>query len=150
MLEHLSALCALPGISGREGEIRAYIMEQLPQDCEAHCDALGNLLVHKHGRARPAHRLMLCAHMDEVGLIVNHISSDGLLGFACVGGIDARVLIARQTFVGAKRLPGVIGIKPVHLTKQEERKKIPDIDDLYIVIGAQNAEEAEQFVRLGD
>ncbi len=150
MLEHLSALCALPGISGREGEIRAYIMEQLPQDCEAHCDALGNLLVHKHGRARPAHRLMLCAHMDEVGLIVNHISSDGLLGFACVGGIDARVLIARQTFVGAKRLPGVIGIKPVHLTKQEERKKIPDIDDLYIDIGAQNAEEAEQFVRLGD
>ena len=143
MLEYLSALCALPGISGSEGEIRAYIMEQLPQDCEAHCDALGNLLVHKHGRARPAHRLMLCAHMDEVGLIVNHISSDGLLGFACVGGIDARVLIARQTFVGAKRLPGVIGIKPVHLTKQEERKKIPDI-------GAQNAEEAEQFVRLGD
>ncbi len=150
MLEHLKELCALPGISGREQGVRSYILDHLPQECETHCDALGNLLVHKKGRCRPAHRLLLCAHMDEVGLIVNHISSEGLLGFTCVGGIDVRVLIARQVFVGAERLPGVIGLKPVHLTKQEERKKIPDIDDLYIDIGAQNAEEAKQFVRLGD
>ena len=126
MLEHLKELCALPGISGREQGVRSYILDHLPQECETHCDALGNLLVHKKGRCRPAHRLLLCAHMDEVGLIVNHISSEGLLGFTCVGGIDVRVLIARQVFVGAERLPGVIGLKPVHLTKQEERKKISE------------------------
>lgn len=150
MLDTLRELCALGGISGREQPVADYILKQLPSDAVAQRDPLGNLLVHKQGRRRPAHRLMVCAHMDEVGLIVNYITPEGLLGFTGVGGIDTRVLLARQVLVGEKKIPGVIGMKPVHLTKPDERANIPEVDDLYIDIGALDEQQARASVRLGD
>lgn len=150
MLETLLELCAIGGISGREHQVADWIQSRLPAGVTVHRDPLGNLLVHKQGRERPSHRLMLCAHMDEVGLIINDITPDGLLGFTCVGGIDTRVLLARQVLVGDKKIPGVIGMKPIHLTKSEERSNLPEIDELYIDIGALSGDEARAYVRLGD
>lgn len=150
MFDYLKELCEIGGISGREDHVAAYILKNLPASCEVRQDPIGNILVHKAGSKRPAHKLMLCAHMDEVGLILNHITADGLLGFTCVGGIDTRVLIARQVFLGEKKIPGVIGIKPIHLTKSDERLDIPAIDELYIDIGASDEKEARSCVRLGD
>lgn len=150
MFKALEELCALPGISGREQPVADYIRAHLPDGCDVRQDALGNLLVHRRGRACPARRLMLCAHMDEVGMMIRHITPDGLLQFVCVGGIDLRVLIARQVLVGDSEIPGVIGIKPIHLTGQEDRLSIPGLDELYIDIGAQDEEQARRHVHLGD
>lgn len=150
MIEILQELCALGGISGREHQVADWIQSRLPAGVTVHRDPLGNLLVHKQGRERPSHRLMLCAHMDEVGLIINDIIPEGLLGFSCVGGIDTRVLLARQVLVGERKIPGVIGLKPIHLTKSEERSTLPKVDELYIDIGASDREEARALVRLGD
>jgi len=94
--------------------------------------------------------LMITAHMDEVGLIVKRITTEGFLKFGCVGGIDRRVLVGKPVFVGENRIPGVIGLKPIHLTTSEERKKLPPLKDFYLDIGARNREEAEKLTHLGD
>jgi endoglucanase len=93
---------------------------------------------------------MLAAHMDEVGLIVKRITDEGYLKFGCLGGIDRRVIIGKPVFLGNDRVPGVIGLKAVHLTTAEERKRIPKLDDLYIDIGAKDREEAETLTHVGD
>ena len=93
---------------------------------------------------------MLDAHMDEVGLIVTGITSEGFLRFTKVGGIDSRVILGRTVKVGDKAVNGVIGIKPVHLVDKKAEADIPKADDLYIDIGAKSKEEATEYVRLGD
>ena len=91
MLDTMETLCCLDGVSGSEGEIRDYILERtMPLADEIITDAIGNILVFKKGARTPAQKLMLCAHMDEVGLIVTHITDDGYLKFDTVGGIDRR------------------------------------------------------------
>ena len=75
--------------------------------------------------AHPApQKLMLCAHMDEVGLIVTGITDEGYLRFACVGGIDRRVLIGKKVYIGFDRVPGIIGIKAIHLVEKDEMKNL--------------------------
>jgi len=147
--ERIEALCAIGGISGREEAVRSAIIEMIDGCCAWEIDALGNLLCRKTGRERPAKRLMLSAHMDEVGFIVTRIGEDGLLKFAAVGGIDPRVVVGKPVLVGDAMLPGVIGTKPVHLQESEERGKAPKLDSLYIDIGAESAEEAKEKVQLG-
>jgi endoglucanase len=93
---------------------------------------------------------MLCAHMDEVGVIVTGITDDGFLKFDCVGGIDRRVLIGKTVYIGDNGIFGVIGNKAVHLVKKEDRDKIPQLDDMYIDIGAKDKSEALKLVSLGD
>lgn len=150
MLETLKTLCSLPGASGREDAVREYLVGRVKPHADYEVDALGNLLVHKKGAQRAKKKVMLAAHMDEVALIVTYITEDGYLKFSPVGGIDSRVLFGRGVFVGEKKLPGVIGSMPVHLLEKDDLKKIPDFEKLYIDIGASNAEEAAQVVRLGD
>lgn len=150
MLEHVRALCAIAGTSGDEGQVAEYIVSQLPADARITRDALGNLLVFRKGAAAPKRRVMLCAHMDEVGFLVTHITKEGLLRFAAVGGVDARVALGRQVAVGSEGLVGVIGTKAVHMQKEEERGKAPGIDELYIDIGASSDDEAKAHVTLGD
>ena len=150
MLETLKTLCSLPGASGREDAVREYLIGRVKPHADYEVDALGNLLVHKKGAQRAKKKVMLAAHMDEVALIVTYITEDGYLKFSPVGGIDSRVLFGRGVFVGEKKLPGVIGSMPVHLLEKDDLKKIPDFEKLYIDIGASNAEEAAQVVRLGD
>lgn len=151
MLDTMETLCCLDGVSGREDEVREYILERvMPFADEIRTDAMGNLMVFKKGAAKPKERVMLAAHMDEVGLIITEITDDGFLRFDAVGGIDRRVLIGKRVFVGAVRTLGVIGSKAIHLTTAEQRKTLPKLSDMYIDIGAKNKAEAEALVQLGD
>ena len=150
MIKELESLCALAGISGREKSVREYIISEIAGFAEYSVDALGNLLVLKKGAEKPKNKVMLAAHMDEVGLIVTYITDEGYLKFTPVGGVDSRVIIGRTIFAGDNNTPGVIGIKPVHMVKEDEKANIPETDCLYIDIGADNREEAAKYVRPGD
>lgn len=147
----LKTLCVLSGPSSYEGPVRDYLMARA-KAAGALCrvDGMGNLICEKKGTKAAPGKLMLAAHMDEVGLIVRRITDDGYLKFACLGGIDRRVLIGKPVFLGNDRVPGVIGLKAIHLTTAEERKKVPKLEELFIDIGADSREEAEKLTHLGD
>lgn len=145
----LSELSPLPGVSGDEGRVRDRIIEALRGHVDRMwVDSLGNLFALK-GAQLPGPRLLVCAHMDEVGLIVTSIEDDGTLRFQNVGGIDARVLPGIFVRVGDDLAPGVIGTKPIHLKKASEREKVIDADALYIDIGAKSRSDAEKRVAPG-
>ena len=147
----LERLCKCSGISGDESEIRNLIKKEIENYAdEIITDNLGNLIVYKKGKKRAKHKLMLSAHMDEVGLMVTDITSDGYLKFNEVGGIDKRVLLGKQVTVGADKLNGVIGIKPIHLTKGDESSTVPAMSEMYIDIGADSADEAKKYIGIGD
>lgn len=146
----LEKLSNLPGVSGDEGAVREAIIEQLQgYPLEWRTDTMGNLLVRKNGSSSPSRRIMLAAHMDEVGLIIVSIEKSGHLKFKSVGGIDSRVLVSKRVRVGPQGIPGVIGAKAIHLQKPDERKKPFEEDQLYIDIGAKNKEEAEKHLSIG-
>lgn len=150
MLETLKELCCLPGISGREDSVREYIISRIEGYCEYSVDPLGNIIAFKKGKNKPTNKVMIDAHMDEVGLIVTGISNEGFISFAKVGGIDTRVIIGRNVRIGKNNIPGVLGIKPIHLIDKDAEADIPKDDDLYIDIGASTKEEAEALVELGE
>ena len=151
MVNTLKTLCALPGVSSWEDEVRDYIRSRVePHADSVRVDAMGNLIVFKKGEKSTGNKLMLCAHMDEVGLMVQFITDEGYLKFSCVGGIDRRVLLGKQVLVGPKKVPGIIGLKAVHMTTPEERKSVPKLEDYYIDIGAVSGEEARAQVSEGD
>ena len=135
----------LGGTSGDEGAVREYIISHLG----AHpytVDALGNIIVEKKGAAAPKQKIMLAAHMDEVGMIITHIDDDGFLSFAPIGGIDAKALLGKRVRVNGHL--GVIGTAPVHLT--EDESVMPKPEQMHIDIGAADKAEAEAYVSLGD
>lgn len=149
MIRILERLCRFEAPSGKEDSLRDFLQKQIGGAAETRVDAAGNLIVFKKGKKRPQVRLMLDAHMDEIGLIVTYITDGGLLKFSTVGGIDASVLLGRRVvFDGA--VVGVIGAKPVHLMQPEEQKKLPSIDAMHIDIGAKSREEAEALLSVGD
>ena len=151
MIETLKTLCSLSGVSSREDQVRDYIRRRVEPHADGiRVDALGNLIVFKRGAKAAENKLMLCAHMDEVGLIVKSVTDEGYLKFGCVGGIDRRILLGKRVTVGEKAVPGVIGLKAIHLTTAGERKKVPKLTDLYIDIGAKDRESALAQVELGD
>ena len=147
----LERLCKCDGISGDEGEVRELIIEEIkPYADSITVDNLGNLIVHKQGKNRAKSKLMLSAHMDEVGLMVNDITSDGYIKFDEVGGIDRRVLLGKSVTVGKNKVSGVIGIKPIHLCKGEENGRIPELSEMYIDIGADSKDDALKHIKYGD
>lgn len=149
-LELLEQLCRARGISGTEEEVRDLILQEIkPHADKIEINPLGSIIAFKKGKNPPKTKLMLNAHMDEVGLIVTNITKDGLLKFSCVGGIDRRVLCGKAVTV-KENIAGVIGAKPIHLLKEEEREKSVPVEDLYIDIGAKDKQEAEQYVMPGD
>ena len=151
MLDTVKKLCALSGVSGWEDEVRDRILEQaMPHADEIETDALGNLYIFKKGAVTPAKNVMVCAHMDEVGLIVTNIDEDGFLRFDFVGGVDRRVVMGKRVFIGPNAVPGVIGLRAIHLTDAEERSTVPKTEALRVDIGAENAEAAKKKVRPGD
>lgn len=132
----LEKLCNACAVSGDEGEVRKIVLEELkPYADDIKVDALGNVLVTKQGSGRNRPRVMLDAHMDEVGFILVSDEGDGTFGFQTVGGIDPRHLPGKPVLVGKKHLPGVIGMKPIHLTGQDEFKRKPSVDSLRIDLG---------------
>ena len=147
----LERLCKFDGISGDEGEVRELIIEEIkPYTDSITVDNLGNLIVHKKGKNSAKSKLMLSAHMDEVGLMVTDITSDGYLKFDEVGGIDRRVLLGKSVTVGKNKINGVIGVKPIHLCKGEETGRIPELHEMYIDIGADSKEDALKYIKYGD
>jgi endoglucanase len=123
-----------------------------PYADEIQIDRLENIIATKKGASK-APKIMLAAHMDEVGLMVKTITKDGFLQFSKIGGIDDRILPAQRVVVHTKKTtyPGVIGSKPPHIQKEDERKKIIAYDDLFIDIGAENKDTALQMgVAVGD
>lgn len=144
----LKDLCLLNGASGDEYRVRDFIIDRIKDECEYSVDALGSIIAFKKGKNVPSKKIMLSAHMDEVGFIITHITEDGYLKFHPVGGIDPRVVIDRVVQTGDTK--GVIGAKAVHLLSDEEKKNAPDFSKLYIDIGAKSRAEAEKYVTLGD
>lgn len=148
MRELLRELCCCDGVSGSETGVAEYIIRQIKGVCEYKIDPLGNIIAFKKGKVTPKNKILLDAHMDEVGLIVTKVCEDGLLKFTTVGGVDISVLLAKR--VRFKNATGVITFKPIHLTDEDSRKQYPEKDSLYIDIGAGNRQEAESLVRSGD
>ena len=148
MIELLERLCKLDATSGDEDVVRAFIRREIEGYCTCHVDAMGNIIAEKTGKNRAARRVMLDAHMDEVGLIISAVTPDGFLKFHTVGGMETAVLTARRVTVNGRC--GVIAVKPVHLCDSEERKKLPKQDALVIDIGAKSRDEALDFVSPGD
>ena len=150
MFNSLEKLCSIYGISGDEKSVRDYIINEIKDYCEYRVDALGNLIAFRKGEKRAKNKVMVAAHMDEVGMIVTYINESGTLAISCVGGVDASVCIGRKVVVGAGKLSGVIGARAIHNLTAEERKTPPKFSTLYVDIGAENKEEAEKYVNLGD
>lgn len=150
MLDYLKKLCGIAGPSGRETAVANYIEHEIAAYAEVKRDPLGNLLVFKKGESRAAHKVMLCAHTDEVGLIITYIRADGTLLFDTVGGIDPRVLAGRRVLIGEKGIPGVVGMKTLHLLSRDEERDAPGLEKLCLDIGAPDADDAAQLVSPGD
>jgi len=96
--------------------------------------------------------LAIVGHIDEIGIHISHIDDDGYLRFGEVGGWDPIVLVGQRIAIATRAgaVTGVIGRKPIHLMKDDDRKKIPALKDLHIDIGAKDGEEAQELVRIGD
>jgi endoglucanase len=147
----LKALSEAFGPSGCEGEVRQTAVKAIADKVDDYSiDHLGNVIACQKGTANPGFKVMVAAHMDEVGFMITHADEGGMLHFAKVGGIDDRVLPAKVVRIGKTKIPGVICIKPVHLTRPEERGKVVSFEQLVIDIGASSKAEAEKLVGKGD
>ena len=138
MLDRLKELCVLDGISGDENAVRDYICKEIIGHAEFKIDNLGNVIAFKKGKNTPKNKIMISAHMDEVGMIVNFINSDGTLKISSVGGVDPRVVFGRQVFVGKNKINGVIGAKAVHNLTADEKDTAVTFDKMYVDIGCEN------------
>jgi len=149
-LEKLSNAC---GVAGREEEVRNLMIEMLkPHVNEVAVDKLENVIAVKRG-SKDKPKVMLAAHMDEVGLMVKTITKKGFLQFTKMGGIDDRILLAQKVTICTEKgaLKGVVGTKPPHIQKEEERKKIVTYDEMFIDVGAENREDANAMgISVGD
>lgn len=150
MFNDLKILCGLNGASGYEDRVREYIIERIANNAVYSVDRLGNVIAFKKGKAVPKNKIMIDAHMDEVGFVVTSVQDDGTLTFSEIGGIDPSTVIGRQVTVGENGLYGVVGSRAVHNLSPEEREKSPEMESLYIDIGAMDIDEAEMFVSPGD
>lgn len=148
MLELLKTLCELDAPSGYEDAVRRFILSHLPDGVQTTVDALGNLIVFKKGAATPKKKLLLDAHMDEVGFLITSVTEDGFFRFAPLGGILPAVVFGRRVRLNGH--VGVIGGVPVHHLSEEQRHKPFSMDSLLIDVGACDREEAEQIARPGD
>ncbi len=147
MLGRLKELTEVNGVSGDEGQVRRYIKNIVSQYAdEVWTDAMGNLYAHKKGAKR---RIMACAHMDEVGMMVRGIRDDGLIAYTAAG-IDPRVVPSKRVVIGKDKVPGIIGSKAIHIQSREEFEKAYKHKQLYIDIGAKDKADAQKYVKLGD
>ncbi len=153
----LEKLCNAVAVSGDEGEVRKLVLEEVkPLADEVKVDALGNVLATKRGTGGNRPRVMLDAHMDEIGFMIVADDGEGLFQFETVGGIDTRHLLGKQVLVGKDHLPGVIGVKPIHLLEADEYTRKVSLDSLRIDLGpggkakiGERATFATKFQRVG-
>ena len=150
----LEQISNAPGVSGGEEAVRAILAEIARDKVDSlEVDPMGSLV----GRIEPLARagkkkgphVMLCAHMDEVGLMVTAIEKEGRLRFRRVGGIDPRILPGQVFRIGLAGIRAVVGTLPPHLVPRAERDKVTAPDDLYLDVGARSREEAEEMIPVG-
>jgi endoglucanase len=157
----VETLSDLSGVSGAEGAVRAFVRQEVkPFADEMRVDSLGNLLVCCQGEGNgPRLKIMVAAHMDEVGFMLTAKDDKGYCRFAKVGGVNERTLMGKPVLVGEDKVPGVIGIKPIHLTEKKEKKKIVPPKELRIDVGPEHTDRvhvgdravfATKFTRVGD
>lgn len=143
----LERLCNASAVSGDEAEVRTIVLEEVkPIVDEVAVDVMGNVLAKRFGDGKNPLKVMLAAHMDEVGMMVTHDEGKGKYRFEVVGGIKTHILPAKSVWVGKKKIPGIIGAAPIHLTSATERKKPISADDLRLDVGPDNGKE----IRIGD
>ena len=148
---YLKELTCIPGVSGSEGRVREFILSKIKENVdEVVIDSIGNLICKICAAGESTKKVMVSAHMDEVGLIVSKIEENGFLKFKSVGGIDTRVMISKKVRIGESEVSGVIGAKAIHLQKKAERETVPEESSLYIDIGAKDKEDAQKYVKIGD
>ena len=147
----LERLSNLPGVSGDEERIRGFLYKKLKGIAKTiETDTMGNLYAYFPSGRKNAKRVMLVAHMDEVGFMVSGFESSGELRFYPVGGISTSVILAKPVRIGKDGIPGVIGSKAIHILKDDELKQYPKFEQLRIDAGFSSKEEAEKKVKLGD
>lgn len=149
-LDFLKSLLSTPGPSGYEGRAAGVWREEAAKFAGVRGDRMGNSFATLGEGGSP--RVMLSGHIDEIGLIVTHVDDQGLIHFKGVGGWDSQVLVGQRVRIQTKsgEVPGVIGKKAIHLMSAEDRKKVSQIKDLWIDVGAKDGEEARRLVRVGD
>ncbi len=154
-MQLLKKLCETPGISGYESHVTAVIREALQGLCDKiEIDRMGNVIALKKAALKEKEakkmKVMLAAHMDQIGFLVKSIDKKGFIRFARIGGFDPKTLVAQRVIVhGKKDLIGVIGSKPIHVLEQAEKKKAPDFKDFYIDVGL-DKKEVEALIQPGD
>lgn len=141
LLERLSNAVA---VSGDEREVRLIVLEEIkPFVDDIKIDALGNILAVRKAKDPGAMRVMLAAHMDEIGFMLVESEEGGWYHFEVVGGIDSRQLVGKTVLVGKDHLPGIIGAKPIHLTDHDEMERALSVESLRIDLGPQNGKKAQ-------
>ena len=152
LTDALRSLLTAAGPSGHEvAAAAAFRAACEPLATEVRTDHVGSTVARLAGRGEGP-SIAVIGHIDEIGLTVTHIDDDGLLWFAGVGGWDPIILIGQRVEIATRDgvVPGVVGRKPIHLLREEERKKAPELRDLHIDIGAASGDEARATVRIGD
>lgn len=146
-MERLSEINA---VSGFEDQARAYLIPIIKEKCDSiEVDSMGNIVAFKKGES-DKYKILLGTNIDEVGFIVSDITDSGFVKFKAVGTIDPRTLVSKRVMIGENRIPGVIGMKAIHLQKKEEREAAVEVKALYIDIGAKDKDDAKSRVALGD
>lgn len=146
----LAELSSLDAVSGAENEALAYLIPIIREKCDnIDVDSMGNIIALKKGKS-DKYKILLGASIDEVGFIVNDITDSGFVKFKAVGNVDPRTIVSKCVRIGDKKVQGVIGMKAIHLQKKEEREATVKIKDLFIDIGAESKEKAQEKVSLGD
>jgi len=145
----LKEIAEVAGAPGHEQRIREIVIREVtPLVDEVTIDNMGNVYAIKKGKAKK--RVMIGAHMDEIGFMVTHIDEDGFVRFHTLGGFDPKTLTAQRVIIhGKKDVIGVMGSKPIHVMSAEERLKLPKTTDFFIDLGM-NKKEVEKIVSLGD
>ncbi len=150
MIDLVKELCGIDGVSGDEQDVAAAIISHIENYCDFRLTPLGDIIAIKRGRKRPRKKVLFDAHMDEVGFIVTHITEDGFLKFAAVGGIDSRTIQGKPVIVGKNRVYGILSSKPVHLIPRDMLDEPVKPGDLSIDIGCSCREDAQKLVYVGD
>ena len=148
-IELLKRICETPGTSGFEQRIRELVLQEVrPMADTVEIDAMGNVVAVKKGKGDK--KVMVAAHMDEIGFIVTHIDDDGFVRFHTLGGFDPKTLTAQRVIIhGKEDVLGVMGCKPIHLMKKEERSKAMPIEEYFIDTG-RSKEEVDQLITVGN
>ncbi len=147
----LKELTLINSVSGNEGAIRKELLSMTePYATEITVDTMGNIIAFKKGTEPGGKKVVIGAHMDEVGFIVTDITDDGYIRFKSVGGVDPRIMLAQKVLIGDDKIPGVIGVKAVHLQSPSERKSVIKESEMYIDIGATSGDEVRSKVDKGD